>query len=103
MTKSSINILRIDSSARRNGSETRALTDEFISRIGATVDTAVIHRDLAADAPSFVSETWVGAAFTDSNARSDRQAVALDACDLNAQRSQTDAVTDSFLGRRTIS
>ncbi len=81
MTKSSINILRIDSSARRDGSETRALTDEFISRIGATVDTAVIHRDLAADAPSFVSETWVGAAFTDSNARSDRQAVALVASD----------------------
>jgi len=81
VTKLSINILRIDSSARRDGSETRALTDEFISRIGATVDTAVIHRDLAADAPSFVSETWVGAAFTDSNARSDRQAVALVASD----------------------
>ncbi len=81
MTKSSINILRIDSSARRDGSETRALTDEFISRIGATADTTVIHRDLAVDAPDFVNETWVGAAFIDPNARSDRQAAALVASD----------------------
>ena len=81
MTKSSINILRIDSSARRDGSETRALTDAFINRIGATADTAVIHRDLAADAPDFVNETWVGAAFTDPNARSDTQAAALVASD----------------------
>ena len=81
MSKSSINILRIDSSARRDGSETRALTDEFISRIGATADTTVIHRDLAVDAPDFVNETWVGAAFIDPNARSDRQAAALVASD----------------------
>ncbi len=46
MTNPSIKILRIDSSARRNGSETRALNDAFISRIGAAADTTVIHRDL---------------------------------------------------------
>ena len=70
MTNPSINILRIDSSARREGSETRALNDALISRIGATANTTVIHRDLAADLPNFVTETWVGANFTDPNARS---------------------------------
>ena len=73
MTNPSINILRIDSSARGDGSETRALNDAFISRIGAIADNTVIHRDLAADAPGFVNETWVGANFTDPNARSDTQ------------------------------
>ena len=81
MTNPSINILRIDSSARGDGSETRALTDTFISRIGAIADTTVIHRDLAADLPDFVNETWVGAAFTDPNARSDTQVAALVASD----------------------
>jgi FMN-dependent NADH-azoreductase len=73
VTNPSIKILRIDSSARRDGSETRALIDAFISRIGATADTTVIHRDLAADLPNFVNEAWVGANFTDPNARSDAQ------------------------------
>ena len=81
MTKSSINILRIDSSARRDGSETRALSDALISRIEATADTTVIHRDLAADAPGFVNEAWVGANFTDPDARSDTQAAELAASD----------------------
>ncbi len=81
MTNPSINILRIDSSARRDGSETRALTDAFISRIGAIADTTVTHRDLAADLPDFVNETWVGAAFTDHNTRSDTQVAALIASD----------------------
>ncbi len=53
MTNPSINILRIDSSARKDGSETRALNDAFITRIGAIADTTVIHRDLAADLPYF--------------------------------------------------
>ncbi len=77
MTNRSIKILRIDSSARRNGSETRALNDALISRIEATADTTVIHRDLAADAPGFVNEAWVGANFTDPDARSDAQAAEL--------------------------
>jgi len=77
VTNRSIKILRIDSSARRNGSETRALNDALISRIEATADTTVIHRDLAADAPGFVNEAWVGANFTDPDARSDAQAAEL--------------------------
>ncbi len=81
MTNPSIKILRIDSSARRDGSETRALNDALISRIEATADTTVIHRDLAADAPGFVNEAWVGANFTDPDARSDTQAAELAASD----------------------
>jgi FMN-dependent NADH-azoreductase len=77
MTNPSINILRIDSSARRDDSETRALNDAFISRIGATADTTVTHRDLATDLPNFVNETWVGANFTDPNDRSDNQVAEL--------------------------
>ena len=81
MTNLNINILRVDSSARRDGSETRSLNDAFISRIEATVDSTVIHRDLALDAPGFVNETWVSAAFTDPDARSDTQAAELTASD----------------------
>ena len=81
MTNPSIKILRIDSSARRDGSETRALNDALISRIEATADTTVIHRDLAADTPGFVNEAWVGANFTDPDARSDTQSAALAASD----------------------
>ena len=81
MINPSINILRIDSSARTDGSETRALNDAFISRIGAIADTTVIHRDLTADLPYFVNEIWVGAAFTDPNARSDTQVAELAASD----------------------
>ncbi|TDJ29286.1 MAG: FMN-dependent NADH-azoreductase, partial [Gammaproteobacteria bacterium] len=82
MTNPNIKILRIDSSARGDGSETRALNDAFISRIGATADTTVIHRDLAADLPNFVNETWIGAAFNDPNARSDTQVAELAASDV---------------------
>jgi FMN-dependent NADH-azoreductase len=81
MTNPSINILRIDSSARRDDSETRALNDAFIRRIGATAETTVKHRDLAADPPNFVNETWVGANFTDPDARSATQVAELAASD----------------------
>jgi FMN-dependent NADH-azoreductase len=81
MSNPSIKILRIDSSARRDGSETRALNDALISRIEATADTTVIHRDLATDAPGFVNEAWVGANFTDADIRSNMQAAELAASD----------------------
>jgi FMN-dependent NADH-azoreductase len=53
-------ILRIDASARREGSVSRDLTDRIIARFpGATVTT----RDLAPGLP-LINETWVGANFT---------------------------------------
>ncbi|MEL6264716.1 MAG: NAD(P)H-dependent oxidoreductase [Pseudomonadota bacterium] len=65
-------ILRIDASMRRHASTTRRLSDavvEHLSRPGTTVTT----RDLAADALPFVDETWIGANFTDPDARDDAQ------------------------------
>ncbi len=81
MSDPTIKILRIDSSARRDTSETRALSDALIGRIETTANTAVTHRDLAVDAPSLVNEAWVGANFTDSEARSDTQVAELAASD----------------------
>lgn len=53
-------ILRIDASARREGSVSRDLTDRIIARFpGATVTT----RDLAPGLP-LINEIWVGANFT---------------------------------------
>lgn len=77
MRTPSIKILRIDSSARQDASETRALSDALIERIQAGADTTVTYRDLAVDAPSFVNEAWVEANFTAADARSDAQAAEL--------------------------
>lgn len=68
-------ILRIDASARREGSVSRDLTDRIIARFdGATVTT----RDLADGLP-LIDEAWVGANFTPAGDRTDdqRQALAL--------------------------
>ncbi len=81
MSNRNIQILRIDSSARRHGSETRALSDALIGRIEATANTTMTRRDLAVDAPSLVNEAWVGANFTDPAARSDAQVAELAASD----------------------
>ena len=81
MSNRNIQILRIDSSARRDGSETRALSDALIGRIEATANTTMTRRDLAVDAPSLVNEAWVGANFTDPDARSDAQVAELAASD----------------------
>ncbi len=72
-----IKILRIDSSARGDGSEARALSDGLIGHIEATAKTTVTHRDLAVDTPNFLNEAWVGANFTDPDGRSAAQAADL--------------------------
>ena len=85
MRTPNIKILRIDSSARQDTSETRALIDTLIDRIQASADTTIIHRDLAVDAPGFVNEAWVEANFTTPDARSDAQAAELSASDTLVQ------------------
>ncbi|MGI3186499.1 FMN-dependent NADH-azoreductase [Nioella aestuarii] len=66
-------ILRIDASARREGSVSRELTDRIIARFpGASVTT----RDLAPGLP-LINETWVGANFTPAAERSDEQRATL--------------------------
>lgn len=71
------NILHIDSSARRNGSVTRALSAEAVRRLRTEHPGAkVTRRDLAAGEP-FLSESWVGANFTPADARNTEQAAIL--------------------------
>jgi FMN-dependent NADH-azoreductase len=79
MSRSSApHILRIDASMRREGSQSRRLTDRVIERLTRQrPDSRVTTRDLAEQAPGFVSEAWIGANFTDPAERSDAQKAAL--------------------------
>ena len=75
-------ILRIDSSARHNGSTSRQLTDQLVTRlVEQDYGAAVTHRDLADTPPALLTENWVGANFTDEADRSDDQKAALAASD----------------------
>jgi len=62
-------ILRVDASARREGSISRKLADGVIARLGATT---VIHRDLA-DGIALIDEAWVSANFTPADDRTEAQ------------------------------
>ncbi|NVK12581.1 MAG: NAD(P)H-dependent oxidoreductase [Rhodobacteraceae bacterium] len=68
-------VLHLDSSARTEGSVTRDLSAQIVSRLGA--DT-VIRRDLAAPLP-LLDGAWIGANFTPADQRSeaDKQLLAL--------------------------
>jgi len=65
----STNVLRIDASARREGSVSRDLVDQIIDRVGATDVTT---RDLADGVP-LITEDWVSANFTPAEQRSAEQ------------------------------
>jgi FMN-dependent NADH-azoreductase len=65
-------ILRIDASARTEGSVSRDLTDRLVNRL-AGPDGDITVRDLAAAAPEFVDAGWVGANFTAPDERSAAQ------------------------------
>lgn len=75
-------ILRIDSSARGAGSTTRQLTDRLVARLAEQgYGAAVTQRDLSVTPPALLTESWVGANFTDETERSDEQKAALAASD----------------------
>ena len=63
-------ILRIDASARRDGSVSRDLADKIIARFGT--DATIVTRDLARGLP-LIDEDWVGANFTPADQRTDAQ------------------------------
>ena len=71
-------VLRVDSSARREGSMSRRVADALIERLevseGAVDLTA---RDLAVESPSFVDAAWVDANFTPPEQRNEEQSAAL--------------------------
>ncbi|MDJ0931464.1 NAD(P)H-dependent oxidoreductase [Breoghania sp.] len=63
----SLTILKVDSSARSEGSISRALTKHFVDAVKARrSDTKVISRDVAVDLP-VVNESWISANFTDAD------------------------------------
>jgi FMN-dependent NADH-azoreductase len=73
-----LKVLRIDSSARRDGSVTRQVADALIARLEQSkgpIDLRV--RDLASDAPPFVDADWVDANFTPPEERGEAQRAAL--------------------------
>ncbi len=70
-------VLRIDASARKNGSSTRAMTDALIDQIAPETLTV---RDVADGLP-FVTEDWVGANFADEADRSEGQKATLNLSD----------------------
>ncbi|WP_068315054.1 FMN-dependent NADH-azoreductase [Polycladidibacter hongkongensis] len=66
-------ILNVQSSARKEGSFTRELSQKVIDRFGGA---HVVERDVSAGLP-LVDEMWMGAAHTPADARSDEQKTAL--------------------------
>ena len=73
-----MNILRIDASARKTGSASRALTDALIERLAPD---DIVTRDLTEALP-FVSENWVSANFTDEAERTGDQKAVLAMSDM---------------------
>jgi len=68
-----LRVLRIDASARVEGSVTRQLADQLVDGLATRVaDLAVTRRDLARGLP-FVDAGWIAANITDPDARSDAQ------------------------------
>lgn len=64
-----LNVLRIDASARVEGSVSRRLADLLVGHLDRRTDgLALTRRDLAQGAP-FVDAAWIGANFTDPAAR----------------------------------
>ncbi|MEM1342611.1 MAG: NAD(P)H-dependent oxidoreductase, partial [Pseudomonadota bacterium] len=66
-------ILRLDSSARKTGSITRALGDDVIAQF---TDATVTTRDLSLGVP-IIDEAWVTANFTPADQRDEAQKAAL--------------------------
>ncbi len=72
-----LRILRVDASARVEGSMTRQLADRLVDGLAASQDNvSVIQRDVAQGLP-YVDAAWVDANLTDPDARSAAQRQAL--------------------------
>jgi len=67
MTKS-LNIIRIDSSARRDGSVSRDLADHYIDHVAETRSVRVETRDVSQGLP-VIDQAWVTATFTPEDVR----------------------------------
>ncbi len=67
-----LNILRVDASARLNGSISRDLNDKIVARYQSAGPVDVVTRDLTQSLP-FLDEEWIGANFTDDAERTPEQ------------------------------
>lgn len=73
-----LKILRIDASARVDGSTTRQLSDELIDALRDRHGrVSVLTRDLARTPPPLLDENWIAANFTDPQTRDTQQRAAL--------------------------
>lgn len=70
-------ILRIDASARLEGSVSRELNDRIIDRFRSAGDVALIERDLATSSLPLLDASWIEANFTPVDARTDDQKTVL--------------------------
>ncbi|MEL6829196.1 MAG: NAD(P)H-dependent oxidoreductase [Pseudomonadota bacterium] len=66
------NILRIETSARAEGSLSRELTDRLINRL-SDAQTHIVTRDVGKTPPSIITEAWIQANFTPDETRSIEQ------------------------------
>lgn len=73
MNNQKVNVLRIDSSGRSDGSQTRQLVDEFLAQLEGRGEIAqVVSRDVASGV-EYVDNDWIAANFTDEADRTDGQ------------------------------
>ncbi|MEZ5559956.1 MAG: NAD(P)H-dependent oxidoreductase [Pseudomonadales bacterium] len=74
---STLNVLRIDASARGSSSVSRTLTGRLVGHFAEVPGVRVVHRDLGAAPPPMIDEHWVAANFTDAAERSSEQRATL--------------------------
>jgi FMN-dependent NADH-azoreductase len=73
-----LKVLRVDSSARSEGSMSRRVADELIERLEESEGAVEVRvRDLSVAAPSFVDAEWVDANFTPPEQRNEGQEATL--------------------------
>jgi len=73
-----LKVMRVDSSARSEGSVSRWVADELIEQMQESEGAVEVRvRDLAVETPSFVDAGWVDANFTPPEQRSQEQRAAL--------------------------
>lgn len=80
MTSTKLNILKIDSSARKTGSVSRQLTERLVERIASETEVSVVERDVAKGLPS-VTEDWIGSNYTPKGDRNGEQVAKLELSD----------------------
>jgi FMN-dependent NADH-azoreductase len=82
MINTQLNILKIDSSSRHEGSVSRQLTTRLVNRVKSeSPDASIVSRDVASGL-SAISEDWIGANFTPRDGRTEIQTDILNLSDV---------------------